>query len=102
MAGLVGLAFVTVVDIKPQVDRFVFPDVHCVIVLAPGRLVNLGCATGHPLVPKASTEPGVDETCTSQAPRPGTEARRCGQALRPGIEARHCGQALRPGTDARH
>jgi adenosylhomocysteinase len=35
-------------NIKPQVDRFVFPDGHSVILLAEGRLVNLGCATGHP------------------------------------------------------
>lgn len=34
--------------IKPQVDRWVFPDGHGVIVLAEGRLLNLGCATGHP------------------------------------------------------
>merc|ERR1711862_263785 len=33
---------------KPQVDRFEFPDGHGVIVLAEGRLLNLGCATGHP------------------------------------------------------
>merc|ERR1712113_1021836 len=33
---------------KPQVDRWVFPDGHGVLVLAEGRLVNLGCATGHP------------------------------------------------------
>jgi len=35
-------------NIKPQVDRFVFPDGHGVILLAEGRLLNLGCATGHP------------------------------------------------------
>ena len=35
-------------NIKPQVDRFTFPDGHSVILLAEGRLVNLGCATGHP------------------------------------------------------
>jgi len=35
-------------EIKPQVDLFTFPDGHGVIVLAEGRLVNLGCATGHP------------------------------------------------------
>ncbi|MDM7993728.1 MAG: adenosylhomocysteinase [Candidatus Fermentibacter sp.] len=35
-------------NIKPQVDRYVFPDGHCVYILAEGRLVNLGCATGHP------------------------------------------------------
>ena len=36
------------IEIKPQVDRFVFPDGHAIILLARGRLVNLGCATGHP------------------------------------------------------
>jgi len=36
------------VNIKPQVDRFVFDDGHGIIVLAEGRLLNLGCATGHP------------------------------------------------------
>jgi adenosylhomocysteinase len=35
-------------NIKPQVDRWVFEDGHGVIVLAEGRLLNLGCATGHP------------------------------------------------------
>ncbi|RHY08907.1 hypothetical protein DYB36_007819 [Aphanomyces astaci] len=35
-------------NIKPQVDRFIFPDGHGVIMLAEGRLLNLGCATGHP------------------------------------------------------
>merc|ERR1712216_712663 len=35
-------------NIKPQVDKYVFPDGHGVIVLAEGRLLNLGCATGHP------------------------------------------------------
>merc|ERR1719191_2695940 len=48
MAGLEGMAGVTVENIKPQGDRFVFPDGHGVIVLASGRLLNLGCATGHP------------------------------------------------------
>jgi adenosylhomocysteinase len=35
-------------NIKPQVDQFIFPDGHGIILLAEGRLVNLGCATGHP------------------------------------------------------
>jgi len=35
-------------NIKPQVDKFIFPDGHGVIILAEGRLLNLGCATGHP------------------------------------------------------
>jgi len=48
MAGLEGMEGVKCENIKPQVDRFVFPDGHGVIVLAAGRLLNLGCATGHP------------------------------------------------------
>jgi len=36
------------VNIKPQVDKYIFPDGHCIYLLAEGRLVNLGCATGHP------------------------------------------------------
>ncbi len=36
------------INIKPQVDKYVFPDGKSIIVLASGRLVNLGCATGHP------------------------------------------------------
>jgi adenosylhomocysteinase len=36
------------INIKPQVDQYVFPDGHSIILLAEGRLVNLGCATGHP------------------------------------------------------
>lgn len=35
-------------EIKPQVDRYTFPDKHAILLLAEGRLVNLGCATGHP------------------------------------------------------
>jgi adenosylhomocysteinase len=48
MAGLARMSDVTRITIKPQVDEFVFPDGHSVIVLAEGRLLNLGCATGHP------------------------------------------------------
>jgi adenosylhomocysteinase len=48
MAGLEAFPGIKVENIKPQVDRFVFPDGHGVIVLASGRLCNLGCATGHP------------------------------------------------------
>ena len=39
---------ITEINIKPQVDKFVFPDGRSIIMLARGRLVNLGCATGHP------------------------------------------------------
>jgi adenosylhomocysteinase len=48
MAGLVKVPGIVKENIKPQVDRWVFPDGKGVIVLAEGRLVNLGCATGHP------------------------------------------------------
>jgi len=48
MAGLEDMPGMQIENIKPQVDRFVFPDGHGVIVLASGRLLNLGCATGHP------------------------------------------------------
>jgi len=39
---------IKLVNIKPQVDKYIFPDGHSVLLLADGRLVNLGCATGHP------------------------------------------------------
>merc|ERR1712006_34488 len=48
MAGLEGFAGMKVENIKPPVDRFEFPDGHGVIILASGRLLNLGCATGLP------------------------------------------------------
>jgi adenosylhomocysteinase len=48
MAGLNRMSDVQRINIKPQVDEYVFPDGHSVIILAEGRLLNLGCATGHP------------------------------------------------------
>jgi adenosylhomocysteinase len=48
MAGLARVAGIEQVNIKPQVDEWRFPDGHSIIVLAEGRLLNLGCATGHP------------------------------------------------------
>ena len=48
VAGLARLSDVRKVEIKPQVHEFVFPDGHSIIMLAEGRLLNLGCATGHP------------------------------------------------------
>merc|ERR1712193_469607 len=48
MSELEGFPGIKVENIKPQVDRFEFPDGHGIIVLASGRLLNLGCATGHP------------------------------------------------------
>jgi adenosylhomocysteinase len=48
MAGLKKFAGVKRINIKPQYDEFVFPDGHSILILAEGRLMNLGCATGHP------------------------------------------------------
>ena len=48
MAGLKKVTGIKRVNIKPQYDEWVFPDGHSVLILAEGRLMNLGCATGHP------------------------------------------------------
>jgi adenosylhomocysteinase len=48
MAGLKKIGGIKRVNIKPQYDEWVFPDGHSVLILAEGRLLNLGCATGHP------------------------------------------------------
>ena len=48
MAGLKKIPGIRKVNIKPQYDEWVFPDGHGVLILAEGRLLNLGCATGHP------------------------------------------------------
>jgi adenosylhomocysteinase len=48
MAGLNAMSDVQRVNIKPQVDEYVFPDGHSIIILSEGRLLNLGNATGHP------------------------------------------------------
>ena len=48
MAGLESLKGVERINIKPQYDEWKFPDGHSVMILAEGRLLNLGCATGHP------------------------------------------------------
>jgi adenosylhomocysteinase len=48
MAGLKKVPGIRHVNIKPQFDEFEFPDGHSILVLAEGRLLNLGCATGHP------------------------------------------------------
>ena len=48
MAGLAKVDGVERINIKPQVDKWVFADGHAIIVLSEGRLLNLGNATGHP------------------------------------------------------
>ena len=46
--NLNDLKGIKIINIKPQVDKYLFPDGHAIFILAEGRLVNLGCATGHP------------------------------------------------------
>jgi adenosylhomocysteinase len=48
MAGLERTPGITRINIKPQVDEWAYADGHSILVLAEGRLMNLGCATGHP------------------------------------------------------
>ncbi|HET6247966.1 MAG TPA: adenosylhomocysteinase [Tepidisphaeraceae bacterium] len=48
MAGLKKVSGIKKLNIKPQYDMWTFPDGHSVMILAEGRLLNLGCATGHP------------------------------------------------------
>jgi adenosylhomocysteinase len=48
IAGLKKVPGIRRINIKPQYDEWVFPDGHSILVLAEGRLLNLGCATGHP------------------------------------------------------
>jgi adenosylhomocysteinase len=48
MAGLENVKGIERINIKPQYDEWKFPDGHSVMILAEGRLLNLGCATGHP------------------------------------------------------
>ncbi|MGE5419465.1 MAG: adenosylhomocysteinase [Chloroflexota bacterium] len=48
MDSLNEMPGIKLINIKPQVDKYQFPDGHSIFILAEGRLVNLGCATGHP------------------------------------------------------
>ena len=48
VAGLNAVPGIKKMEIKPQVDRYTFPNGNSILLLAEGRLVNLGCATGHP------------------------------------------------------
>jgi adenosylhomocysteinase len=48
MDGLKKFPGIKRINIKPQYDQWAFPDGHSVMILAEGRLLNLGCATGHP------------------------------------------------------
>jgi hypothetical protein len=58
-----------------QVDRFIFPDGHGVIVLAEGRLLNLGCATGHPSFVMSCSF--TNQVCSSAQLHPGIAPQIC-------------------------
>ena len=101
------------VNIKPQVDHYTFPDGHSIYLLAEGRLVNLGCATGHPRFvmsqqlhqPDARAARSLDEQGHLQARRlsPAEEARRGSRPPAPGKDRREADQAharSRPTTSA--
>ena len=90
-------------NIKPQVDHFIFPDGKRLIVLARGRLVNLGCATGHPSFvmsdvvhePGARADRALDRTekYAQRRARPAEEARREGRRPPPRQARREADQA---------
>ena len=76
MAGLEAVAGIKVENIKAQVDRYVFPDGKGIIVLASGRLLNLGCATGHPsfvMSARAVHRCGKRTTCHLKERTPGQQ-----------------------------
>ena len=94
MAWLNSQKDVKKVNIKPLVDRYTFPDGHSILLLAEGRLVNLGCATGHPSFVMSNsftnqvmaqialwTETGQ---VSGRRPRAAQEARRRGRPAAPG------------------
>ena len=66
MAGLKQVPGIQKNNIKPQYDEWIFPDGHSVMILAEGRLLNLGCATGHPsFVMSSLFQSGADPDRTS-------------------------------------
>jgi adenosylhomocysteinase len=71
IAGLNRMSDVTKVEIKPQVHEYTFPDGHSIIMLAEGRLLNLGCATGHPSFVMScsfSTRSSPRSSCSTRPP----------------------------------
>ena len=76
MAGLTAFPGVERVNIKPQVDKWVFPDGHAVIVLSEGRLLNLGNATGHPSFVMSNSSPTRRWPRSSCTPRPSSTTTR--------------------------
>ena len=96
MAGLARMPDVAAINIKPQVDQYVFPDGHSVIVLAEGRLLNLGCATGHPSFvmsaasptrcwPRSSCHANADDSTARCTRCPSTSTRRSPACTSPAL-----------------
>ena len=106
VAALVADKDIQEINVKPQVDRFVFPDGHAIILLARGRLVNLGCATGHPsfvmsnsftnqVMAQLTLVGGDRQVRGRQGLRAAQEARRRGRRDAPGQGRREADQADR-------
>ena len=111
MAGLKKVKGLERINIKPQYDEFRFPDGHSVMVLAEGRLMNLGCATGHPsfvmsasfsnqVIAAARAAPAQRQV-REQGVHPAEAPRRRGGPATPGSPRREADQALR-GTGQVH
>ncbi len=69
MAGLKKYGGIKQTNIKPQYDVWTFPDGHSVMILAEGRLLNLGCATGHPSFVMSAIVHQPDDRADRAAPR---------------------------------
>ena len=76
MAGLKKVTGIERINIKPQYDEWKFPDGHSVMVLAEGRLLNLGCATGHPSFVMSASFTQPDDRSARAARQPRQDARR--------------------------
>ena len=87
MAGLASTPGIERINIKPQVDKWVFPDGHAIIVLSEGRLLNLGNATGHPSFV-------MSNSFTNQIDRPD-------RAVRPHRRLPHSASTCCPSTSTR-
>jgi adenosylhomocysteinase len=86
-------------NIKPQVDQIIFPDGKRIILLAEGRLVNLGCATGHPSFVMSAPSPTRRWRRSSCGPTADQYEK---QGLRAAQAPRREGRAAAPEEDRRH
>ena len=89
---------VTKLNIKPQVDKYTFKDGRAIFLLAEGRLVNLGCATGHPSFVMSNS---FSNQTLAQIDLWANKDTLRGQGLHPAEEARRGSRAPAPGEDRR-